>query len=47
MLATSQPFDTAHEGKLLDRVQGLVTQALASLERAQAKGNGREVQGAI
>ena len=34
-------------GKLLDQVQGLVGKALESLERAEGKGNEREVQGAI
>lgn len=39
--------ELAHGENLLDRVNGLVDSALASLERAEGKGNEREVQGAI
>ena len=47
LVAAAEDRELAHGGKLLDQVQSLVGKALGSLERAEGKGNEREVQGAI
>ena len=47
LVKAAEANDLAHGGKLLEQVQGLVEKALESLERAEGKGNEREVKGAI
>ena len=47
LVKAAEAGDLAHGGKLLDQVQSLVSKALESLERAEGKGNEREVHGAI
>ena len=47
LIAALESRELAHGENLLDLVNGLVDSALASLERAEGKGNEREVQGAI
>ena len=47
LVKAAEASDLVRGGKLMDQVQGLVSSALASLERAEGKGNEREVQGAI
>ena len=44
LVAAAQSRDLAHGSKLLDQVQGLVSSALASLERAEGKATGEAMQ---
>lgn len=47
LVKAAETSDLAHGVKLIEQVQILVEKALESLERAEGKGNEREVQGAI
>ena len=47
LVAAAEAQNQAHGEKLLDRVNGLVDKAMASVERAEAKGDERAVQGGI
>ena len=47
LVAATASRKLAHGEKLLDRVNGLVDKAMASVERSEAKGDERAVQGGI
>ncbi len=47
LVAAAEAQERAHGENLLDRVNGLVDKAMASVERAEAKGDERAVQGGI
>ena len=47
LVAATARRELAHGANLLDRVNGLVDKAMASVERAEAKGDERAVQGGI
>ena len=47
LVAAAEAQGLAHGANLLDRVNGLVDKAMASVERAEAKGDERAVQGGI
>ena len=47
LVAAAEAQELAHGENLLDRVNGLVDKAMASVERAEAKGDERAVQGGI
>ena len=47
LVKAAEAQERAHGANLLDRVNGLVDKAMASAERAEAKGDERAVQGGI
>ena len=47
LVKAAEAQDEAHGGKLLDQVQNLVTEALASIERSKDAGKERDVLGGI
>ncbi len=47
LVKAAEDRELAHGGNLLDRVNELVDKALASVERSEAKGDERAVQGGI
>jgi len=47
LVAVGERRDKAHGGRLLDQAQGLVDEALASIERSKATGKEKDVLGGI
>lgn len=47
LVAAAESRELAHGERLLDRVNGLVDKAMASVERSEARGDERAVQGGI